>query len=677
MAVQTLQQTIDAEHVNPVGCLMLACSCAAVHKLQSSIAVEHLHEQGIENEQHITVCYGLPENIQIADLQPYLLPASLIQLTAESLHIFEQPEYDALVLKVQSDLLQKMHTDIAEQFDVVDKYPHYIPHLTVGYFKKGKAQQYLESMQAMPAPDITPLHWMLSADGVKQLFVLEENETTEGSDLIYSGPLRISSNPLPPAYNVAQPQVDTDNDNTTLMNKQTALMRIDDIAINALASISKSKAHVDALNAFAKQAAAKIEKLPEQSIEIEDTVAQFKSQIGGLVADALEMHEAEDIETAQKFAAIKTAVEGMFGTKLTAEQVAAIEQWLAEDGKDAAKLAAQLDIDADIVAWQSVIEDALADIVNTLVDESAIEELMLYGSHLSAHSIDQRGINLIEYINKCDCGKKFQAGSESIIDLIKRQRSTSPMIAAEFVKELQNQFGDWHNAMHFGATRGGSQIQSRIQAGLLEGNAMYADKLNKLKPLLIDIARAVGCAASFSEFRNAQSKPCLAVKLVSNFMQASDEVYTQFCDILGQLHLLFATRTQPTKSVVIDMSMTAINDAVLSPAESENAVEQIIKSVLKPGIVLNFEELAKLAGCANMPWFFIEAHIKGIVNSDKFAGMIWQLLSRKQKVSLLSNLQDGTALVASMSAEDIDELGWDELGESIQAGLAKQLIVEW
>ena len=97
---------------------------------------------GIETEVHITVKWGLESD----DPEPVLdsmKGETGGTVTVGKTEIFDTDEKnDVLVIRCESSALQKLHKKLTEDLDIPDKYPEYKPHLTIAYFKKGKAKKY-------------------------------------------------------------------------------------------------------------------------------------------------------------------------------------------------------------------------------------------------------------------------------------------------------------------------------------------------------------------------------------------------------------------------------------------------------------------------------------------------------------------------------------------------------
>jgi len=99
---------------------------------------------GIEDSPHITVKFGL----EYDDPQPVidsLKGEKGGNVEVIGTEIFENDDKDVLVVRVKSEALDRIHDKLTDDLGIEDNYPEYKPHITIGYFKKGKANKY-ESM---------------------------------------------------------------------------------------------------------------------------------------------------------------------------------------------------------------------------------------------------------------------------------------------------------------------------------------------------------------------------------------------------------------------------------------------------------------------------------------------------------------------------------------------------
>jgi len=99
------------------------------------------YHYGIEDDPHITAKYGFSfddpkQVIEVLD------GAKGGNVSVEAIDVFEKDEYDVLVIKCKSSALAKIHAKLTDDLGIEDKYPVFKPHVTIAYFKTGKAKKY-------------------------------------------------------------------------------------------------------------------------------------------------------------------------------------------------------------------------------------------------------------------------------------------------------------------------------------------------------------------------------------------------------------------------------------------------------------------------------------------------------------------------------------------------------
>lgn len=97
--------------------------------------------KGIEDEPHITAKYGFdfddPSKV-IKVLEG--VDGGFVKI--DSIDIFKQDDYDVLVIRCKSKKLNNVHKKLTDDLNIEDKFPEFTPHITIAYFKKGKANEY-------------------------------------------------------------------------------------------------------------------------------------------------------------------------------------------------------------------------------------------------------------------------------------------------------------------------------------------------------------------------------------------------------------------------------------------------------------------------------------------------------------------------------------------------------
>lgn len=99
------------------------------------------YHYGIETDVHITLVYGFTFDNpkQVVEL---LDGEDGGEVNIDGIEVFEKDDYDVLVIRCKSKRLGELHRKLIDGTDTEDKYPEYKPHMTIAYFKKGKAKKY-------------------------------------------------------------------------------------------------------------------------------------------------------------------------------------------------------------------------------------------------------------------------------------------------------------------------------------------------------------------------------------------------------------------------------------------------------------------------------------------------------------------------------------------------------
>lgn len=136
--------------VSSYGCLMLAAlEVPFFQELQDKISKNDIFDddgtKGLEQEPHITIKYGLKDwefdsfllNKILANVEP-------LKYNLGNVTLFKNPEFEVLKVNVESmDLVNLNYT--VSKLPNEDKYPIYIPHLTLAYLKPGTGKKYIGS----------------------------------------------------------------------------------------------------------------------------------------------------------------------------------------------------------------------------------------------------------------------------------------------------------------------------------------------------------------------------------------------------------------------------------------------------------------------------------------------------------------------------------------------------
>ena len=99
---------------------------------------------GLEKDFHVTALYGLlPGRIDLEDIKDAIPNKSQVSMTLGKVSMFENDSYDVMKVEVDSPDLHAMNARLRE-LPYENDYDQYIPHLTIGYVKKGTGKKYVD-----------------------------------------------------------------------------------------------------------------------------------------------------------------------------------------------------------------------------------------------------------------------------------------------------------------------------------------------------------------------------------------------------------------------------------------------------------------------------------------------------------------------------------------------------
>ncbi len=136
----------------------------AVLAVGRSIPADHLADDGLEDDPHLTLRYGLHESDGDAVLDAVSKLGTLTVLPGE-LRCFEGPDHDVLYVSVVNASDPSRWYDALAGFPHTDTHSGYVPHVTVAYLKKGCGKEYVGRMMD-PVPYCCPAVEYHGPDGV-------------------------------------------------------------------------------------------------------------------------------------------------------------------------------------------------------------------------------------------------------------------------------------------------------------------------------------------------------------------------------------------------------------------------------------------------------------------------------------------------------------------------------
>ena len=115
-----------------------------IEKIQESIDENDILQ--LEKEPHITLLYGLYENVTWDDVKKYLSPLEEYKTMLYNISLFENDEFDVLKMDINSDKMIKTNKLLRDNLPHDDLHPEYHPHMTIAYLKAGTGKKYEKNM---------------------------------------------------------------------------------------------------------------------------------------------------------------------------------------------------------------------------------------------------------------------------------------------------------------------------------------------------------------------------------------------------------------------------------------------------------------------------------------------------------------------------------------------------
>ena len=134
----------------------------------SQIDKNDLHENGKDNQPHITIKYGLLTD-DYSLIRKCLSGQTSGKAYMGRLSLFENDEYDVLKVTCSGSALHRLHRTL-NQLPHEDYFLKYNPHATIAYLKKGTGKKYLRKFTIDKSFEFDKMYFK-KADGVKSISI--------------------------------------------------------------------------------------------------------------------------------------------------------------------------------------------------------------------------------------------------------------------------------------------------------------------------------------------------------------------------------------------------------------------------------------------------------------------------------------------------------------------------
>lgn len=113
-----------------------------VRRMQNAIQATDIGPEGLEEEPHVTVKFGLHFQTPSVKLRQALKTFGPVTVTLGKTSLFRNDDADVLKVDVDSPDLHRLNKLISRLVPTFDTHPKYIPHLTIGYLRPGRGTKY-------------------------------------------------------------------------------------------------------------------------------------------------------------------------------------------------------------------------------------------------------------------------------------------------------------------------------------------------------------------------------------------------------------------------------------------------------------------------------------------------------------------------------------------------------
>lgn len=132
-------------------CAMIFFDFPELNDITDNLDIKDIYnknnEYGIEDEPHITLLYGLHEDVNENDVISTMKKYKVDNIILHNVSVFYNEEYNVLKFDVKykndNDFLHRINEDL-RKYPHTNKYLKYHPHSTISYIKKGMSKKYID-----------------------------------------------------------------------------------------------------------------------------------------------------------------------------------------------------------------------------------------------------------------------------------------------------------------------------------------------------------------------------------------------------------------------------------------------------------------------------------------------------------------------------------------------------
>lgn len=499
--------------------------------------------------------------------------------------------------------------------------------------------------------------------------------------------------------------------------KQQFFAKVDKLAveyIKKLSTLNRDVKDAQTVTVFANHALDSIERTFNtaanlQSLQngLDNIIVDYENSLKRLYAGNLdESANADAFDKSIKQRSIVTAIAGNYNKSFSNEEVLTIYDIIEPIFTEltcsetvARRLLYMLgysELSNEAVAIMQAIVDCAYNVDNAYKQENelmpvnesaALRHVLDYGEMLVNNAtyripaIDKTLSDIetyLEPIKQSDTKLAVQGCFDDVKTLAQNQRSSSALIASEYVKELQNRFKDWKLVTQYGAKYGTYPAKAAYQKRAEELVAAKTLIVDKLCNLLDDIAKTFHCCASYIAKKSAIGLDVLQVKFISNFMQADETVYNAIYHVLESLNfncrLVKPDNFTCIMYIGIDTRDFQVQTPILSADQAETVCRKLLLDKLQTlhidGIYDVTNTITNIANAKSMKWWQLVQQFTKLLNEQASTmNLVWFSLYPETKVHLLQSVNAGELYANSI--EKLKNIDWIELYPETKDNLLK------